>query len=106
MSGFLAFNGNDLGKLGTICKLKDKFLFWYYLHYALRHICSRKYIGYIYKRVWDVLVYIHSFRRFCIILFCCCFFALETDVPHNFSILSIVGVGYLSFFSKYEIAFF
>ena len=109
VSGLLAFNGNDLGKLGTICKLKDKFLFL-----VLPALCFAAYFKlYDQERVLDLFtkgfgMYWFTFTLFEIFVLYCIAVAFSRSklmLLTILSILSIVGVGYLSFFSKYEIAF-
>lgn len=109
VSGFLAFKENDIGISGTIYKLKYKFL--YLVLPAL--LIAAYYKLYTQENIFDIFtkglgMYWFTFTLFEV--FVLYYFAVMISRSKLMliiilSILSIAGVGYLSFFSKYEIAF-
>ena len=109
VSGLLAYKSNDLGAWGTISKLKDKFLYLVLpalLFAAYFKLYGQESIFDIFTKGFGMYWFTFTlFEVFVLYYIAVVFSRSKLMLITILCFLSVAGVGYLSFFSKYEIAF-
>lgn len=109
VSGYLAYKGKEIGKVGELKKIGKKFLylvipaFIFYEFYTLRH--NGYILGFVENGLGEYWFTFTLFEMFVIYYIVNAISKCQIFLVVILALLSIVGVGYLSFFSKCDIAF-